>query len=241
MVIDIGNTLQKLAIFDENGKIIRLFHESKLTVKLLAAVLAQYPIKNTIVSSVGKDDETVMEWLDAHTRFVRFTSDCRLPITLKYATPETLGTDRIANAVGANALFPGCNVLSIMAGTCLVADFVNADGEYLGGSIAPGLQMRFRSLSQFTARLPLVEPRNIDFLIGDSTQNSILSGVINGMAHEISGMIDHYKKDFGPTKVLISGGDAELLHHSIKKRIFAAQNPTLLGLFKILKLNASEI
>ena len=127
-----------------------------------------------------------------------------------------------------------------MAGTCLVADFVNAKGEYLGGSIAPGMRMRFLSLSKFTARLPLVEPENIDFLAGDSTRNSILSGVINGMAHEISGTIDHYKQAFGSLKVLFSGGDAELLCHSIKKRIFAAQNPTLLGLLKILKLNASE-
>ena len=240
LVIDIGNTLQKLAVFDENEKMVCLFHEDKLTETLLEPLFVQYPIENAIVSSVGKNDEAIMKWLEAHSHLLQFSPACRLPITLRYATPETLGTDRIANAVGANALCPGENVLSIMAGTCLVADFVNANGEYIGGSIAPGLRMRFQSLSKFTARLPLVEPDNIDFLIGNSTQDSILSGVINGMAHEISGMIDHFRQIYNPIKVLFSGGDAELLLHYIKKRIFAAQNPTLLGLLKILKLNASK-
>ena len=240
LVIDIGNTLQKLAIFDENEKIVRLWHEEKISLAFLEEILAKYPVKNAIVSTVRDADVDALHWLEKSVRLVRFSYECRLPISLRYETPETLGTDRIANAVGANALCPDTNVLSIMAGTCLVADFVNASGEYMGGSIAPGLRMRFQSLPQFTARLPLVEPENINFLVGDSTRNSILSGVLNGMAHEISGMIDHYKQTFGPLKVLFSGGDAELLRHYIKKRIFAAQNPTLLGLLKILKLNASE-
>ena len=231
LVIDIGNTLRKVAVFSEK----------QLTIPFFEHLFEEYGIRRAIVSSVGEGDEEALDWLDHNTRLVRFTHDCRLPITLKYATPETLGTDRIANAVGANALYPSENVLSIMAGTCLVADFVNADGEYLGGSIAPGLRMRFHALEHFTARLPLVEPENIDFLIGDTTQNSILSGVMNGMAAEIDGLIDQYSLLFSPLKVIFSGGDAEILLHSVKKRIFAAQNPILFGLLKILKLNASEI
>ena len=240
LVIDIGNTLQKVAVFSENDEIIRLFSRKQLDIPFFEHLFEEYDLRQAIVSSVGKDNETVMEWLEAHTRLVRFTSDCQLPITLKYATSETLGTDRIANAVGANALYPGCNVLSIMAGTCLVADFVNADGEYLGGSIAPGLRMRFQALEKFTAKLPLVEPEEIDFLIGDTTQKSILSGVINGMSAEIEGIIDRYVQTYEPLHIIFSGGDASLLQNSIKKRIFAAQNPILFGLLKILKLNASD-
>ena len=108
---------------------------------------------------MSKDDVTVLQWLDERTRLQRFSASCLLPIRIQYATPKTLGTDRIANAVGANALYPNRNILSIMAGTCLVADFVNEKGEYLGGSIAPGVRMRFQALSQLTARLPFVEPK----------------------------------------------------------------------------------
>ena len=182
----------------------------------------------------------MLHWLDTHTQLIRFSHQCRLPIKMRYASPETLGTDRIANAVGANALYPNQNVLSLMAGTCLVADFVNAKNEYLGGSISPGVRMRFQSLSHFTARLPLIEPKTIDFLTGDTTQNSILSGVMHGISHEINGIILQYSAQYDDLKVILSGGDAQMLQSSIKKRIFAAQNPILLGLHKILKLNASE-
>jgi type III pantothenate kinase len=151
-----------------------------------------------------------------------------------------LGTDRIANAVGASALYPGNNVLSIVAGTCLIADFVNAEGEYLGGSIAPGLRMRFQALEHFTARLPLVEPEKTAPLIGDTTQTSILSGVINGMAAEIDGIIRQYSQHYSRIKVILSGGDAELLQNYIKKRICVAKNPILLGLYEILKQNIPE-
>lgn len=240
LVIDIGNTLQKLAVFDENGKIVCLLHEKQLTTSFLENLFCKYPIKHAIVSSVRENDDSALYWLEEKTQLIRFSAVCRLPIRLKYATPETLGTDRIANAVGANTLYPNKNVLSIMAGTCLVADFVNEKGEYLGGSIAPGMRMRFTALSQFTSRLPLVEPENIDFFVGDSTQNSILSGVMNGIIQEINGIIRQYSRHYSHLKVILSGGDAELLQNSIKKRIFAAQNPILVGLHKILVLNASK-
>ena len=240
LVIDIGNTLQKLAVFSEEGVLIDLFSEKKLSISFLETLFCQYPIERAIVSSVREDDNAALRWLEEKTQLIRFSATCRLPVRLKYATPETLGTDRIANAVGANALYPNRNVLSIMAGTCLVADFVNEKGEYLGGSIAPGVRMRFQALSQFTARLPLVEPENIDFFVGDNTHNSILSGVMNGITQEINGIIRQYSRHYTHLKVILSGGDAELLQNSIKKRIFAAQNPILVGLHKILILNASK-
>ena len=240
LVIDIGNTLKKVAVFSEKGKLIQLFQEKRLTVEFLEPLFEEYSIRRAIVSSVGDEEAEALAWIEARARLVRFTHSCRLPIELDYATPETLGTDRIANAVGAHALYPNHNVLSIMAGTCLVADYVNAEGEYLGGSISPGLRMRFQALPQFTARLPLVEPEELVPLIGDTTQKSILAGVVLGMAYEIDGWIADYKKFFSPLKVIFSGGDSELLRNFIKKRIFAAQNPILLGLHKILELNASE-
>ena len=240
LIIDIGNTLHKLAVFSEEGVLSALFQEKSLSVSFLENLFRQYPIEQAIVSSVRQDNDIVLRWLEDNTRLLKFSTACCLPIRIKYATPETLGTDRIANAVGATVLYPNRNVLSLIAGTCLVADFVNENGEYLGGSIAPGMRMRFQALSQFTARLPLIEPENIDFFIGDSTENSILSGVMNGITQEINGIIHQYSQHYSHLKVILSGGDAELLQKSIKKRIFAAQNPILVGLHKILKLNASK-
>ncbi len=242
LIIDIGNTLQKLAVFNENEKMVHWMQKDRLTIPMLDAVLSSkdQTIESAIVSSVGKDDEELLLWLGKRVKLVRFTHDCRLPIVIRYETPKTLGTDRIANAVGANALYPEKNVLSIMAGTCLVADFVDATGQYWGGRIAPGMRMRFQALAQFTARLPLVEPEPIYQIVGDSTKSSILTGVIHGMANEIDGMIAQYAERFPSLEVLFSGGDSPLLQNFIKKRIFAAQNPTLFGLLKILKLNASE-
>jgi type III pantothenate kinase len=238
LVIDIGNTLKKVAVFTEKGKMIQFFQEKRLTVEFLEPLFEKYFIRRAIVSSVGDEEAEALAWIEARARLVRFTHKCRLPIKLDYATPETLGTDRIANAVGAHALYPNRNVLSIMAGTCLVADFVNAEGVYQGGSISPGLRMRFQALQQFTARLPLVEPEEIVPFTGSTTQKSILAGVVLGMAYEIDGWVADYKKFFSPVKVIFSGGDAELLRNFIKKRIFAAPNPILLGLHKILELNA---
>lgn len=240
LVIDIGNTLRKVAVFSENGVIVRLFSEKQLAIPFFERIFDDYTIQRAIVSSVGTGDEEALDWLGTHTHLVRFSHQCKLPITIKYGTPETLGTDRLANAVGANAIYPGENVLSLMAGTCLVADFVNANGEYLGGSIAPGLRMRFKALEHYTARLPFVEPEETAPLVGDTTKTSILSGVINGMAAEIDGLIDRYQSQYSDVKVLFSGGDSEQLLNSVKKRIFAAQNPILLGLYKILVLNVSK-
>jgi len=240
LVVDIGNTLQKVAVFSEKGVLLDLYSEKKLSISFLETLFRQYSIGRAIVSSVREEDNPALRWLEEKTQLLRFSAACRLPIRIQYATPETLGTDRIANAVGANALYPNRNVLSLMAGTCLVADFVNEKGEYLGGSIAPGVRMRFQALSKFTARLPKVEPQNIDFFVGDSTENSILSGVMNGITQEIEGIIRQYSRHYNHLKVILSGGDAELLQNSIKKRIFAAQNPILVGLHKILILNASK-
>ena len=242
LVIDIGNTLQKLAVFDDNEKMVQWMQKDRLTIPMLEEVLAfrSHPIENAIVSSVREEDEELLSWLEERVKLVRFTRDCRLPVTIRYSTPETLGTDRLANAVGACAICPGQNVLSTVAGTCLVADFVSSDGSYWGGRIAPGMRMRFQALSQFTAKLPLVEPEPIHYLVGDTTKSSILTGVIHGMANEIDGMIEQFSNWYPSLKVLFSGGDSPLLQNFIKKRIFAAQNPILLGLYKILVLNVSE-
>ncbi len=240
LAIDIGNTSQKLALFDQNGRQCQWLRKERLTPEDLQLLFSQYPVKAAILSSVGDEAAPLEEFLKARVPTYRLTSDLQLPVTLCYATPASLGADRIASAAGAHALFPDCNVLVVQAGTCLVTDLVTAAGQYLGGTIAPGLRMRLRALPQFTAHLPLLDPEPVDYLVGNSTTQSILSGVVNGYVCEIQGMISRYETQYPGLKVVLSGGDAPLLESSLKNSIFAAQNLVLLGLYEILHFNVSE-
>lgn len=237
LVIDIGNTSQKIAVFNADGQEVLVSRYDKLDINKLQVVFEQYPIEAALLSVVGHVDADLVDWLESQTTLVRFSPTLKLPMQLNYKTPETLGTDRIAAAAGAQALFPGQNTLVIQAGTCLVTDFVDADNVYQGGSIAPGMRMRFRALHEHTAHLPLLEPLPIDYFTGKSTQESICSGVIQGMVCEIEGIIRHYDALYPNFNTILTGGDADFLKSFIKNRIFAAPNLVLYGLYKILRNN----
>ena len=237
LAIDIGNSRQKAALFSENGELVTLEEQRQLTSGTLVNWTDKYPVKASILSSVGEERLDLERMLERKTRYIRFSHATPLPISIDYQQPKTLGLDRIADAVAAQALFPGCNVLAIQCGTCLVMDFVNQEGRYLGGSISPGLEMRLASLHHYTHRLPEVSYRPVDFLIGDTTEKSILGGVVNGMADEIDGAIERYTQKFKELKVMMTGGNCEQLHFSIKHSIFATANAVLYGLYKILLFN----
>ena len=238
LTIDIGNTLQKAAVFSEDGKMLFYNEKERLTESDLRSFIEHYAIGHSVLSSVGEDAAELVSFLEKETKLLVFNHHTPLPILLCYETPETLGLDRIANAVAANALFPNENVLSIQAGTCLVMDFVTKEAEYLGGSIAPGIEMRFAALHHFTKRLPLVSKEGATPFIGTTTETSIRSGVIHGICNEIDGAVERYKTQFGEVKVILTGGNKNDLENSIKSTIFAAPNLVLYGLYKILTFNA---
>ena len=240
LAIDIGNTLQKAAVFSDSGVILFFDEKKQLTEDDVSPIIEKFTVGHSILSSVGEAAENMVTFLKKKTNLLVFNHKTPLPILLKYETPETLGLDRIANAVAANALFPNENVLSLQAGTCLVTDFVTKDSEYLGGSIAPGLEMRFAALHHFTKRIPLVCKQNIGYFIGKTTEESIRSGVINGIADEIDGTISRYQEQFGEVKIILTGGDKNDLEKRIKSTIFAAPNLVLYGLYKILAFNVEE-
>ena len=237
LVIDIGNTAHKLAVYDESGNQVALVRQPELDVSALKDIFGQYAIQAALLSSVGSVSPDVVAWLEQNTKLVKFSPALRLPIRLNYDTIGTLGTDRIASAVGANSIFPAQPALAIQAGTCLVTDFVDGQGTYQGGSIAPGLRMRFQALHDHTAHLPLLEPQQSVPYTGKSTQESILSGVIYGITSEIDGIISHYQTLYPNIHVILTGGDADFLKDFIKNRIFAAPNLVLEGLYKILRCN----
>lgn len=239
LVIDIGNTRAKIAVFKKN-KMLSLQTIEKISVAKIRKISLRYPqIQSSIISTVIKPHPDVIKYLkNRHPLFINLNSSISLPIKIKYKTPHTLGNDRIANAVAASCSYPHKNVLVIDAGSCLKFDFTDEKKNYLGGAISPGLNMRYKALHHFTQQLPLIKPaRKIPFT-GTTTSGSILSGVQNGMFLEIKGMIKYYEATFGNLVVILTGGDAEFFANQVKSSIFAAPNFTLSGLNEILNHNA---
>jgi type III pantothenate kinase len=237
LVIDLGNTLRKIALFDR-GTMVHLAVDPAITLGQIMTLFGEYPgITDSIVSSVIHHPPEVLQFLEHHTRFIELNAETPLPIVNGYSDRETLGNDRLAAAVGGAAAFPGEDVLIIGAGTALTVDFVNRRGEYLGGSIAPGMMMRFKALHTFTDKLPLVEYTDTAPLIGKTTRDSILSGVINGMASEIESMTARYREEYPELKVIVSGGDLKYFDKRLKISIFARPNIVLYGLHQILAFN----
>ena len=246
LVIDAGNTLIKGAVF-ENSQIIERFHtKGKSLADFLLAVSAldQLP-QQALISSVRADSDSLYESLTdlGINQVLSFRSGLKLPIKIQYKTPETLGTDRIANACMASAIFPKDNILAIDIGTCIKFDMVTSDQEYLGGSISPGVKIRYKGLSSFTGKLPYFKKMQEEFpeLIGTSTEGSIRSGVENGILCEINGMIDAYEQRFDNLKIALTGGDANRFSQLLKKSgIFVEPELTLRGLHLILKTNVEK-
>ena len=208
--------------------------------QLKAWLAANGPFDGIILSTVAKDSPEFVKILSETAPLVILDENTPLPIKNLYETPATLGKDRLAAAAGAHALFPGKNVLSIDAGTCITYDFLTKDGEYLGGGISPGIRMRFQAMNAFTGKLPLVEPTDFTGLIGKTTAESLLSGVINGVCEEIKGLIARYIEQYEDLTAVITGGDHEYLHNKLKINIFAVPDLVLLGLNEILDCHDME-
>jgi len=238
LVIDIGNTSAKLGVF-ENNKIIEKQNRQKVTAKTIEIIFEKYPaIKHSILCSVVAHDTEMQDYLNSKTTFILFETSTKIPINNNYQTPETLGKDRLANAIGANELCPNCNTLVIDIGTCIKYDFVDETNTYLGGSISLGITMRYKALQHFTAKLPLVSTNTTGVnLIGNNTISAIQSGVQLGAIAEIEGIIEKYKNTYNNLQTLVTGGGAPLLQNEMKINIFADPNLTLKGLNRILNFN----
>jgi len=232
LTIDEGNTTTKVAVFDED-KILQKLSQADFG---LVSTFAQ-KADRVILSSVKSSSSYLAI---SHSFFLSLDANTPTPIVNRYATPETLGKDRLALAVGAHHLFPQQDVLIMDFGTCLTYDFLKSEGHYLGGGISPGLNMRFKALHQFTDGLPLVNPTPTADLIGNSTENSILSGVINGMFSEIDGIIQRYSTKYPNLKTIITGGDANFFDKGLKNTIFASSDLLMIGLNKILDYNEAS-
>ncbi len=240
LIIDIGNTRVKAALFEQ--KELKHFFVYNSSIDLLnAGIIEKYNIKKAIIGSVVNEIEDFIAQLRSKLQLLVFDSNTRVPIKNLYKSAHTLGSDRLAAAIGANAIAPGQNILVIDAGTCIKYNFVNDNNEYIGGGISPGLQMRFKAMNTFTSRLPLLQPEEkFDTLIGTNSNESILSGVQLGAVAEMEGMIDQYNGQFNNLKVFLTGGDTDFFAKRLKKPIFADQNMIVKGLNEILEYNDNK-
>ena len=232
ITLDEGNTSVKLALFD-NDTLVSKYNNIDLNfvIKLL-------PKCDRLILSTVKNKSN-FKTLFSNKNFVLLNNSTPLPIKILYKSPTSLGNDRIALAVGAITNFPNKNVLVIDAGTCITYDLINSKKEYLGGSISPGIQMRYNALHQFTSQLPLLESVDTAMLTGVNTEESIHSGIINGVFVEIDGIIQRYINQYPDIKVIVTGGNAKFFDKGLKNTIFAKPNLLMEGLNKILDYNES--
>ncbi|MCK0130191.1 type III pantothenate kinase [Flavobacteriaceae bacterium F08102] len=239
LILDIGNTHAKIAVF-QNRKLVS--HQQTFPKNLntaLRATLNNYPIQASIVSTVSAINKDSLTSLHKLPKLISLDANTKVPFINQYATPTTLGVDRIALVSAAVDQFPDRNVLVIDAGTCVTYDFVTNEKIYLGGAISPGIQIRYKALHDYTANLPLLQIDEVE-LTGNSTEKSIHSGVLNGIVQEINGVIEQYSHKYPNLTVVLTGGDAIFLAKMLKSSIFATPNFLLEGLNRILIHNLDE-
>ena len=240
LVIDVGNSYTKLAVFDDRHLVLVDRCETPHLELGMARITQNVPnLKHAILSSVGRLNAGQMAYLKNEIDVMELTSSTKLPFYNRYATPDTLGVDRMALVSAAILNFPNKNALIIDAGTCITYDFVTDNGNYMGGAISPGLKLRYKSLNDYTANLPLLEPKLPESITGNTTVNSIHSGVVLGICKEIDGIIDDYAKIHRDLTVILTGGDGKFLSKQLKNSIFANSNFLLEGLNFILDHNSN--
>lgn len=240
LIIDIGNTRIKAAIFEENE--LQHFVVFATTTELLqASLFTNYAISHCIIGSVVNNIDVFIDQLKQYVNVLLFTPDTPIPIKNAYKSAHTLGSDRLASAIGGNFLFPDQNILIIDAGTCIKYNFVNNKNEYIGGAISPGLNMRFKAIHTFTSRLPLLKvDEKFNALTGTTSEESIVAGAQAGAVAEMDGFINQYQQSYPEIKVLITGGDVNFFEKRLKNTIFADSYLILKGLNTILEYNLKK-
>ncbi|RKD86062.1 type III pantothenate kinase [Mangrovibacterium diazotrophicum] len=240
LVIDIGNTRVKWALFRDR-ELVTQDSAPELTLHVLGQIIGDFhDVKLAILSSVKEFPKECRDLLTEVTDlFIELNHNTPTPIVNRYRTPETLGLDRLAAAIGASTAFPGDPLLIIDAGTAITIDLVSPANEYLGGNISPGIETRFRALNQFTGKLPLIQLKNDFEPLGGDTESAIRAGVQQGVIFELESYIAHYKKVYPELVVVLTGGHSNFLMKHIGAELKQIENLTLTGLLEILMFNAS--
>lgn len=239
LILDIGNTNLKVYFFYK-GQIVQqqVFTEDLEVIHFLRSQPDSKKITMCMMATVREVSPKLFDYLNKNFVVKSFNTIKVLPFKMEYKTPGTLGQDRIAAVAGASVLFPGSNVLIIDAGTAITYDFLSDKSVYYGGTISPGIGIRFRALHTFTGKLPFLDiDMNKSKIYGQTTEDAILSGVQNGILYEVRGVIKSYKRKHKDIKVVLTGGYSFFFEKFLKFRIFATPDLTAIGLNKILEIN----
>jgi type III pantothenate kinase len=233
LIIDIGNTFIKLAIYDDD-KLLFLKRYKKVRVSDINEIRKKYPFQKAILSSVRGSHPYFIQHLQKNYHLSILSHKTKVPVTMAYKTPKTLGLDRLAAVVGAVAAYPNSKVLVIDIGTCMTFDYVDEKKIYHGGNISPGIELRLRAMHDYTSSLPLVERKKHKDILGKSTTHAIQNGAVWGMKLEIERFIEKLTMKYGRLRVILTGGDAIYFGDWIESKIFANPNLVLDGLNHIL-------
>ncbi len=236
LCFDFGNTRMKCAVFSDGAFLTEYILEGD-GLETVRQLLQQYQPDRSILSSVIDHDPAIETLLRSSTHFHKLDHHSKVPVTTPVGKPDTIGADRLALVVAAVTLFPGKNNLVVGLGSAITYNYVNKYCEFIGGAISPGMEMRFKSLNAYTAKLPLIKADWNFPLAGYDTRTNILSGVILGMAKEVDGMIGAYEEKYDNFNVLLSGGDAGYFTRHLKKKIFADPHLIYKGLYAISEYN----
>ncbi len=236
LCLDFGNTRMKYAIFI-NGVFAKDGAMENDSADEVKSLIEENKVEKSILSSVINHSTEIEEVLNNHTSFHKLSIESKLPITSPVGKPQTIGADRLAVAVAAVSLFPKENNLVIVLGSCITYNFINKYHQFIGGSISPGMEMRFKSLEHYTAKLPYVQAEWNFPLMGYDTKTNIQSGVIHGISNEIDGVIRLYKEKFNKFNVHLTGGDTGFFGSLLKNKIFADPYLIYKGLYAISEYN----
>ena len=251
LVIDQGNTICKLAIFEEGDEPVEVMMCTELSISFLGnvlngnvlnnKVLKNHSLQSCILSTVKALNPDVVDFLRSNIHyFLLLDSRTPIPISNVYATPQTLGLDRLAAAVGAWHIQSGKPLLVIDMGTAITYDFVSREGVFVGGNIAPGLQMRLKALHQFTDKLPMVMAEKEFVNLGSDTETAIRSGVMQGIVYEVEGYFQELQQLNPNLFAFLTGGDLIYFDGKLKNSIFVSKNLVLIGLNRILQYNVNS-
>lgn len=242
LAVDQGNTLLKLTLF-AGSEPIESCRFSAEAIEDLFSVVERWNPDCGAFCSVGKIDSRMVESLRLafDGRLLVLSRSTKLPVKIDYATPATLGLDRVALAAGVASIYRGECVMVVDAGTAVTLDVVDCDAAFRGGRISPGLRLRFESLHAQTSALPLLNAEGEIPVLGDSTDSSIRSGVVMGLADEIVETFRQYKNKFGCDRVALTGGDAGIIASCLNSRIPADHVPDLMGRGLLYIYNYNEI
>ena len=225
LTVDVGNTRIKAAVFEGNTVLENFVFEKNELEKKIKKILNKFQnCSDLVIASVGNIEKQSFLAFEKQLSIHFLTHEDVFPFINKYATPKTLGIDRMVLASGATLQFPKQNRLVIDAGTCLTYDFIDEFDNYSGGAISPGLRLRYEALHNYTARLPMLDLQEPESYIGNTTAQAIHSGVVNGFVYEIDGFIDEYRANFSNFIIILTGGDTEFLAKRLKNTIFANSN-----------------